>query len=187
MRHLRSAVLAAMLLVGGATSQGLAESRHANLPAVNWPARTTTAAMRVTYAPDTQECKFLRQVNGYRKKRKLPALQLSASLGAAAEHHSADMARRDYFSHNLKGNVSWKQNIRKFGYKGNPVGENIAAGMADSAAAFKSWKKSAGHRRNMLNRGFRSIGIGRAHNNHAEYGWYWTTTFGGSADDVVRC
>ncbi len=115
---------------------------------------------------------------------------LSAQLGLAAERHSADMARKNYFSHKVRGdNRSWKQNIRHFGYEGDPIGENIVAGTNAKRAkvAMKMWKTSAPHNKTMLNGDFRAIGIGRAYDKGSKYGWYWTTTFGGKAEKPVSC
>ena len=139
------------------------------------------------YNPDKEECRFLDEINDFRRRRGEEELTLSPTLGAAAEHHSEDMARKDYFDHDLKGGPSWSKNIRQHGYRGNPIGENIAAGNADASDTFKQWEKSAGHRRNMLDGDFEAIGIGRAFDRRSEYGWYWTTTFGGEVDDEVKC
>lgn len=63
-------------------------------------------------------------------------------------------------------------------------GENIAAGRASAAATFEQWKEEnysyigQGHRRNMLNAGFTSIGIGHIYYNGIHY---WVQEFGRSA------
>jgi len=136
---------------------------------------------------DNEECRFLGKINSYRRKNGLKPVDLDRDLNEAADHHSRDMAKRNYFSHKLKGGKDWDQNIRSFGYKGNPIGENIYAGSAKAGAAFKAWKKSRGHRKAMLDRSFGAIGVGRAFDKGSKYGWYWTTTFGGPVENKVSC
>ena len=139
------------------------------------------------YQADSVECDALRQINAFRKKQGKPALALSATLGDAANHHSEDMAAKNYFSHTLEGGASWEKNIRDFGYRGDPVGENIAAGQKTAAEVVKAWRTSKGHRKNMLDGDFRAIGIARAYDRDSKYGWYWTTTFGGEVEREVSC
>lgn len=131
------------------------------------------------YSPDSEERAFLDLINNYRRDHDAGKLALNDALGAAAEHHSADMAKKDYFKHNLSNGDSAEENIRRFGYTNySHVGENIAAGFASANDAFDAWKTSAGHDRNMRSRNFTEIGIGRAQDKSSKYGWYWTTTFG---------
>lgn len=182
MRRATTALVGLMLL-GSALGMS-----PAALPAVAQDAPAEIAAKG--YNPDKEECAFLDQINNYRRKKNKPELRLSAPLGQAAENHSADMARHDYFSHKVKGDRrSWKQNIRHYGYKGDPISENIAAGTNAKSArvAMKMWKKSAPHNKTMLNGDFRAIGIGRAYDKGSKYGWYWTTTFGGAVEKEVSC
>ncbi len=127
-------------------------------------------------------------INEYRVANGLPQLHLSRSLSVAADYHSVDMANKDYFSHTLADGATWSQNIANHGYTYNTYqGENIAAGNESASATFNQWRNSPGHNANMLNPNFTAIGIGRAYNGSATYGWYWTTTFGGYADAVLTC
>ena len=143
------------------------------------------------YRPDGQECAFLRKINQYRDSNGAGRLKISKTLGAAAEHHSRDMAAKNYFSHDFRGGPTWEQNIRNHGYTGNWISENIAVGtsMDTASEAFNVWKTSReGHNENMLDRKWKAIGIGRAFGDFGQgTGWYWTTTFGDTVDSVVRC
>ena len=131
------------------------------------------------YSPDKQERAFLDLINAYRRKNGAGKLTLQNQLGAAAEHHSQDMANKNYFSHKLANGDSPEENIERFGYTNwSYVGENIAAGYETAKAVMKAWKSSREHDRNMRNKHFTEIGIGRAYNKNSKYGWYWTTTFG---------
>jgi uncharacterized protein YkwD len=131
------------------------------------------------YSPDSEERAFLDLINDYRDKNGAGKLSLNNQLGAAAEHHSQDMAKKNYFSHKLSNGDSAEENIKRFGYTNYDfVGENIAAGHETASKVFEQWKKSSDHDKNMRSKDFDEIGIGRAHAQKSKYGWYWTTTFG---------
>lgn len=138
------------------------------------------------YCADPQEQAFLNKINAYRAAKGLSALVSSQTLGAAADHHSIDMANKNYFSHTLKNGTTWSQNVKNHGYTAtSTMGENIAAGNADALATFKQWKTSPEHNKNMLSKNYKAIGIGRAYNANSRYDWYWTTDFGGAADGAA--
>lgn len=140
------------------------------------------------YCADAEERYFLKLINDYRAQYGRAPLRLTKTLGAAAEHHSVDMANKNYFSHTLSGGVTWSQNIANHGYTYNTYkAENIAAGSSTSTQTFNQWKNSSGHRANMLNANFNAIGIGRAYGSASTYKWYWTTTFGGYQDAAFTC
>jgi hypothetical protein len=131
------------------------------------------------YSPDGEERAFLDLINTYRRQHGAGNLALQNQLGAAADHHSQDMADKNYFSHKLSNGDSAEENIARFGYTNwKYVGENIAAGFESANKAMDAWKSSPEHDQNMRNGHFTEIGIGRAYNGNAKYGWYWTTTFG---------
>ena len=140
------------------------------------------------YRPDSTECGFLGLINDYRADNGLRALTLSATLGAAAEHHSRDMAKNNVFSHTLSNGTTWQQNILDHRYLAGPTtAENIAAGRSSARGAFSLWVSSPGHRANMLDPGLYAIGIGRSYNEASKYGWYWTTTFGARSSRTITC
>jgi uncharacterized protein YkwD len=131
------------------------------------------------YSPDQEERAFLDLITDYRRKNGAGALSLEDHLGAAAKHHSEDMAKKNYFSHKLSNGDSPEKNIERFGYTHwTFMGENIAAGFETADKVFAAWKHSKEHDKNMRNKDFKDIGIGRAYDKNSKYGWYWTTTFG---------
>ena len=149
---------------------------------------TTAPTTATSYRCDVEEKAFLTLINNYRATRSLKALRLTKTLGAAADHHSADMATKNYFSHTLAGGIGWSQNIKNHGYTFNTYrGENIAAGNSAALATFNQWKNSPGHNANMLSKNFNAIGIGRAYGASSTYKTYWTTTFGGYQDAAAAC
>lgn len=110
-----------------------------------------------------------------------PALTLNAALRDAARAHSEDMATHNYFSHTSYDGRTFSQRVSSAGYTGaSPWGENIAAGQASPAAVVNGWMGSAGHCANIMNPGFRAIGVGYAYRAASNYGHYWTQDFGGS-------
>lgn len=171
------AVLSVLIGGGNALAAG-------GMVAAHPVARDATAR----YAPDSQDCQFLSRINSYRKQNGLGTLKLSKALGAAAVHHSIDMATNDVFSHTLSDGTSWSQNIANYGYPSNSTrGENIAAGYAAATDTFTQWKNSPAHNANMLNSKYKVIGIARKYDANSTYGWYWTTTFGSVVDTTVSC
>jgi uncharacterized protein YkwD len=126
------------------------------------------------YNPDSEERKFLDLINDYRGRNGAGKLTLHNSLGAAAEAHSRDMAKKNYFRHS-----NTRKLIARHGYKNwTAYGENIAAGQKTAKEVFAAWRKSTDHDKNMRSKNFTEIGIARAYSKNSKYGWYWTTTFG---------
>jgi uncharacterized protein YkwD len=110
-------------------------------------------------------------LNHARGRHGLGRLHLSKKLAFAARTHSADMARRGYFSHNSLSGASFLDRIKKAGYLRRArmwtVGENIAWGtgvLATPRSIVRAWMHSPGHRANILNRRFREIGVGITYN-----------------------
>ena len=131
------------------------------------------------YSPDGEERAFLDLINKYRRQNGARDLSLQSQLGAAADYHSRDMAKKNYFSHKLSNGDSAEKNIERFGYTNwSYIGENIAAGHETAKAVMDAWKSSPEHDRGMRDKNFTEIGIGRAYDKNSRYGWYWTTTFG---------
>jgi uncharacterized protein YkwD len=104
------------------------------------------------------ELAVVRVMNVVRAQHGVPPLRVGRALTRAARSHSADMARRGYFDHG-----AFVQRLRRFGVRAPYVGENLAYGTRLSASAIvQMWIASPPHRQNLLDRGFRRIGIGLA-------------------------
>lgn len=102
--------------------------------------------------------------NQIRRDRDIRALCVHPILQKAARAHSKDMIERDYFSHNTKGrNENFAERLKRYGYDYRKVGENIAYGsgsFGEPRSIMDAWMNSPDHRRNILNRDFKQIGIG---------------------------
>lgn len=128
-------------------------------------------------------------LNAERARRGLRTLIADPALEVAAEAHSLDMARRDYFEHDTPEGVKPWMRIARAGYRASLVGENLAWGEGDKstpAHAMKLWMKSPGHRDNLLEPRYTQIGIGLAFDApdprpSGRPAAIYTTTFGSAA------
>jgi len=166
-----------MLPTGGAIAAGSTGTVH-----------STSLFTTADFSAEPAECELLSVINAYRKKNGRSALTISLTLSGAAEHHSADMATNNYFSHTLYDGSTWAANIAAHGYpKNTSRAENIAAGRETAAGVFEQWRNSSGHNANMLGSKYRAIGIGRVKNSDSTYTWYWTNTYGSTVDKPYTC
>lgn len=106
-------------------------------------------------------------VNSERARHGLAPLRASRLLNRSAEAHSRDMVARQYFSHVSPAGTNARQRALRAGYvrrrRAAKVGETIAWGtevLATPAELVRSFMNSAGHRRTLLDRRYRDIGIG---------------------------
>lgn len=150
------------------------------------PARPAAAIPTSAYCLEPEEAQFLNLINQHRAQNGVPPLVASQTAGAAAKHHSLNMANQNFFEHAGQDGSDLTSRMREHGYTFNTfLGENIAAGDASASGTFNSWRNSPGHNANMLNPNYTVIGIGRAFNAASDYGYYWTTTFGGVFDSTA--
>lgn len=105
------------------------------------------------------ELAVVRLINAYRARKGLPPLLVGPALSRAAQAHSVDMARRGYFDHG-----DFVTRLVRFGVRAPYIGENLAEGSRplSPASIVRMWIQSPPHRENLLDRGFRRIGVGVA-------------------------
>jgi uncharacterized protein YkwD len=104
-------------------------------------------------------------INAQRAHHGLAPLTENVLLQRAAELHSLDMGKRKFFEHRNPDGVQPDARIIRQGYPPILVGENLAWGeLAQSPPAriVALWMKSPGHRANVLESGYREIGVGLA-------------------------
>ncbi len=102
------------------------------------------------------EAALVRAMNQVRAGYGLPALHSSAGLARAADAHSASMLRRNVMSHG-----AFTSRVRRY-VRLHRVGENLAwMSRCDPNAIVRMWLNSAPHRRVMLSRSFRRVGVGQ--------------------------
>ncbi|MFF9126151.1 CAP domain-containing protein [Streptomyces sp. NPDC014889] len=144
------------------------------------PAETASEAPAKTQAPTaapTQaavEAEVLRLVNEERAKVGCSALTASSTLAGLAQDFSEAMAAENFFDHTDPSGASPWDRAAKLGIT-SLGGENIARGQADAEAVMDAWMNSPGHRANILNCDFKTLGVGV---HFGSGGPWWTQDFG---------
>ncbi|MDT7710572.1 MAG: hypothetical protein QOG20_6179, partial [Pseudonocardiales bacterium] len=139
------------------------------------PVASTRRAAPRAPAPSvsgSQAAQVVALTNQDRAKVGCGALRVDARLTAAAQGHSDDMSAHGYFSHDSQDGRSSSDRITAAGYP-SPGGENIAQGQRDAQEVVTAWLNSPGHRRNIEDCSFTTIGVGLAGADR-----YWTQDFG---------
>ncbi|WUF64127.1 CAP domain-containing protein [Streptomyces decoyicus] len=130
-----------------------------------------------TKTPDTgasAEEQVLSLVNQERAQADCSPVTADKELAELAQQFSDDMARRGFFGHtDPDGDTPWDRadaaGIKDLG------GENIARGQATAQAVMESWMNSPGHRANILNCDYKTLGVGV---HFGQGGPWWTQDFG---------
>jgi uncharacterized protein YkwD len=106
---------------------------------------------------DATEAGIITALNQARASYGLPRLHSSSALARAADAHSRTMRRTNTIGH---GDVA--KRVRRY-VRTRKVGENIAWMDGCSATSVVNmWLDSAPHRKIMLSRSFKRIGVGRS-------------------------
>ena len=127
------------------------------------------------FDPKAACAEVIKAHNRIRAEAKLPPLELSTKLQAAAEQHAKDMAAQGKMTHKGSDGSSSIHRISAKGYKYRRAGENIAAGHFTVEALMKGWMESPHHKRNILG-SFSQIGVACATGENGKR--YWCVTFG---------
>ena len=182
----RATSLATAVTLTALSMTAVPTQARAVTPGVVPPTTGTAAEVAGSAEQDRFEARVLRLTNsarGHKRKcggkwmKKVRALSWSPTLASSADGHSADMATNDFFSHYSRSGASPFDRMRAAGYSHRPVGENIAAGLPGAAAVVKTWLKSPGHCRAIMDPRAREIGVGRVAGS-GRYEVYWTQDFG---------
>jgi uncharacterized protein YkwD len=120
-------------------------------------------------------------LNKERARKGVAALRYDARLEAAAQAHSDDMVRRDFFEHDTPEGVEPYERMLAAGYAATNAftGENIARGEGSESSPMEildSWMHSPPHREALLHPGYAEVGVGMASTAKAAT---YTTDFGG--------
>lgn len=146
-------------------------TRPANTP--NPAKAKSTPAPARTVADSGPTARVLELVNAERAKAGCSPVTVDAKLTKAAQNHSQDMADHTNMSHTGSDGSSMTDRLGRVGYAYRSAGENVAAGYGTADSVMDGWMNSPGHKANILNCGFKEIGIGLA-----GPGNYWTQNFG---------
>lgn len=121
-------------------------------------------------------------VNAARKDAGLEPMTLDPVLCAAAQVRAKECVGT--FSHTRPNGTKYSTAIAEAGINANYTGENAATGHTSAKQVVASWLKSEGHRANILNARFTSLGVGLEPNVGNRYkGFAWVQLF---VDDSTR-
>jgi uncharacterized protein YkwD len=119
-------------------------------------------------------------VNFERARYHLPRLLQVRKLNDSAQRYTAEMVRRNFFSHTAPNGSTPGARIAAAGYRWSWAGENIASGYPTPLAVVTGWMHSQGHCYNMLAPTFHNIGVGVSPHpvGYASVPSTWTQDFG---------
>ena len=110
-------------------------------------------------------------LNVERAKHDLPELRADEELGKVAAAYSEKMVRRRFFGHvcpdgsTIVSRIRARTNYLLGSLRRWSVGENLAWGSGSRAtprAIVRAWMRSSAHRREILDKRFRDVGVGVA-------------------------
>lgn len=139
-------------IVGATTADKLQEA----LEAAKKPAPPATED-KATFHLIGLEQQIVAQTNAERASRGLSQLAVDPNLVATSRQHA-----------------NWMARFRSLRHSGG-VAENIAMGYPNVLSAMRGWMNSRGHRANILNGGYRYIGVGASRD--AGGGMWWCQQF----------
>ncbi len=119
---------------------------------------------------------ILRIVNDRRREAGVPELSGNAMLNQAAQIRASELP--DNFSHTRPDGQSCFSVFDELGISAMAKGENIAAGQQTADEVMNAWMNSEGHRKNILNPDYTSLGVGLVQTSSG-YNYYWTQVFAG--------
>ena len=112
-------------------------------------------------------------VNQERAKAGLKPLTVDAGVSRAAAVRAQEIVRS--FSHTRPDGSSFSTALTQNGVSFRGSGENIAYGQRTPEEVMRGWMNSQGHRANILNPSFTSIGVGYYQSGNGT--GYWTQLF----------
>ncbi|WP_188295026.1 CAP domain-containing protein, partial [Streptomyces sp. CBMA156] len=139
------------------------------------PTPSPTATRTVSPLPNPER-QLVDLVNAERGKAGCAPLRIDPRLHSSAQKHADDMATRGFFDHVNPDGVRAEARITGAGYRWSQWGENLDRGPATPAAVFARWMDGGIHQSNMLDCGFKDIGVGFATSPAGTP--YWTQDLG---------
>ncbi|MEV7938746.1 MULTISPECIES: sigma-70 family RNA polymerase sigma factor [unclassified Kitasatospora] len=134
-----------------------------------------TATRSVAPPPPSPERQLVDLVNAERGKVGCAPLRIDPRLHAAAQKHADDMVARGFFDHVNPDGVRTDARLTAVGYRWSQWGENLDRGPTSPATVVAHWMDGGIHQTNMLDCGFKDVGVGLA---TGPAGAYWTQDLG---------
>jgi uncharacterized protein YkwD len=107
---------------------------------------------------------IVRAINRERRHAGLRGLRASASLSRAANFHSREMLRSNYFAHPSSNGGAFEARVRTF-TRARTIGETLAmlsrCGRGSARTVVSMWMNSPGHRAVLMSASYRRVGVGR--------------------------
>lgn len=157
---------------------GLAACTELGAPQIGPDGKPLPQAYRIRPG-DTSKIQFnmVDSVNSLRTAAGASEVTLNSKLNAAAETHSRDMAKQSRPWHFGSDGSSPIDRVRRSGYQGRMLGENISESYETELETLSAWMETASTRDVILNRRARDMG----------FSWYqepngkiwWTLLMGG--------
>jgi uncharacterized protein YkwD len=133
------------------------------------PASLLTSPAAAVPTPEAVYASQARKAaNAERTSRDLPKFSKSACLQKAAVAQAKRMASRGLIFHQPLGPILGRCGLQT-------VGENVAYGFPSGTAVIAGWMNSPQHRANILNRGYRQMGLAARKDGDV---WYVAQVFG---------
>ncbi len=156
------------------------EAPETDLPGTNTPDNNqgngSTEESTPEETPDTEHA-FIKEVvnlvNAERAKEGLSPLTINTNVQAAAMVRAKECEQ--LFSHTRPDGSSFATALKEQNVSYRRAGENIAWGQRSPQEVMKAWMNSSGHRANIMNPDFTTIGVGYYENANGTD--YWCQLF----------
>jgi uncharacterized protein YkwD len=125
---------------------------------------TTASAGKHCYDYKDSEKSFAQKINNARGAVGAHRLQLDRELSKVARRHALEMDNRNSLYHTPSSKLRWRVT------RWRRLGENVGAGQ-NVLSLHQAFMNSPGHRANVLDRGFRHVGVGV----HQDKNYMWVT------------
>jgi len=117
-------------------------------------------------------------ISAYRREHGLPAVKIDAKLMQLAREQAQSMARAGVLDHNVGGSFQ-----SRLGSANRSIAaENIAGGTHDFSSTLDLWKRSSGHRANLLKGGVTRMGVASAEAPETKYKVFWALILAGPVE-----
>ena len=137
------------------------------------PGDTTPDQPETDGSQDAFANQVVKLVNEERAKAGLSPLTVNSKAANAAQTRAREIEKS--FSHTRPDGSSFNTALTEAGVSFRGAGENIAYGQTTPQQVMEGWMNSSGHRANILNANYTSIGVGHYKNGAGVD--YWTQLF----------
>ena len=127
-------------------------------PEIETPSQPENTPSEETNTNSAYINRIVELVNEERAKEGLSPVTLDTKVTAAAQVRAKEIVTS--FSHTRPNGTSFSTALKEQNVSYRGSGENIAWGQKSPEAVMNAWMNSSGHRANILNKNFTTIGVG---------------------------